>query len=62
MVTVFRELRTGSTEDLTARMILNLAEESGRLVLTDPKRFPPERVTAFAERILAAIVRAEPRR
>ena len=48
--------------DLTARMILNLAEESGRLVLTDPKGFPPERVTAFAERILGAIERTEPRR
>jgi AcrR family transcriptional regulator len=48
--------------DLTARAILSLAEDSGRLVLTDPERFPPERVTAFSERILAAIERAEPRR
>ena len=34
--------------ELTARMLSTLADESARLVLTDPKRYPPERVLAHA--------------
>lgn len=44
-------------EDLTARAILVLCEEAGRLVLTDPGAFTPERLTAFAAALLAAVRR-----
>ena len=45
-------------EDLTARAILVLCEEAGRLVLTDPVAFTPERLTEFAAALLAAVRRA----
>ena len=47
----------GVEEDLVARSILVLGEEAGRLVLTDPKDFSPERLTAFTAALLAAIER-----
>jgi AcrR family transcriptional regulator len=34
--------------ELTARMLSTLADESARLVLTDPERYPPERVVEHA--------------
>ena len=36
--------RASPDPELTARMISTLADESARLVLTDPERFPPERI------------------
>lgn len=50
----------GLDEDLTARAILVLCEEAGRLVLTDPERFTPERLTAFAGALLSAVARDRP--
>jgi AcrR family transcriptional regulator len=34
--------------ELTARMLSTLADESARLVLTDPERYPPERLVKHA--------------
>jgi AcrR family transcriptional regulator len=39
--------------ELTARSIRDLGEEAGRMVLTDPQRYPPERY----ERFVAAVMR-----
>lgn len=47
----------GLDADMVARSILALAEEAGRLVLTSPKDFPPERVAGFARDLLGAIAR-----
>jgi AcrR family transcriptional regulator len=47
----------GLDEELLAHTILALAEEGGRLVLTDPERFPPERLTEFATGLLASVRR-----
>lgn len=47
----------GLDVELMARIIVALGEEAGRLVLTDPQRFPPERHRRMAETILAAIGR-----
>ena len=38
--------------ELTARAIRDLAEEAGRMVLTDPERYTPERYTAFVQSIV----------
>ena len=32
--------------ELTARMIRDWAEQAGRMILTDPGRYPPERYSA----------------
>jgi AcrR family transcriptional regulator len=48
----------GLDEELVAHTILALAEEGGRLVLTDPDRFGPERLTAFTTRLLGALERS----
>jgi AcrR family transcriptional regulator len=36
---------------LAARAIRQLAEEAGRLMLTDPRRYPPERFERFAQSV-----------
>lgn len=41
----------GLDADLVGHAMLALAEMTGRLVLTDPGRFPPERLVAFVARI-----------
>jgi AcrR family transcriptional regulator len=41
--------------ELTARMLSTLADESARLVLTDPERYPPERVVEHARWALGLI-------
>lgn len=43
--------------DLLARAILVLAEESGRLILTLPDEYPPERMAGFTRALLAAVPR-----
>ncbi len=43
--------------EMVARSILVLAEEAGRLVLTAPADFPPERVASFARDALRAVGR-----
>jgi AcrR family transcriptional regulator len=40
---------------LTARAIRDLGEEAGRMVLTDPERYPPERYERFAETVMALV-------
>jgi AcrR family transcriptional regulator len=41
--------------ELTAHAILALAEHAGRLVITEPERYPPERMRRFVARLAAAI-------
>jgi AcrR family transcriptional regulator len=43
--------------ELLARTILVAGEEAGRLVLTDPDRYPPERLKRYAAAMLAAAPR-----
>ena len=47
----------GLDVELLARSLLAAGEEAGRLVLTEPGRFPPERLAEFAAKILAAAPR-----
>jgi AcrR family transcriptional regulator len=42
--------------EIAARAILRLTEEAGRMVLTDPQRFPPERYEQFAHTLMTLIV------
>lgn len=46
--------------ELMARAIIGLAEETARLVLTQPDRFPPERVVAVVRGLLADLSRSKP--
>jgi AcrR family transcriptional regulator len=39
--------------ELTARAIRDFCEQAGRMVLTDPHRYPPERYEQFAQNFLA---------
>jgi AcrR family transcriptional regulator len=41
--------------ELTARAIRDLGEEAGRMVLTDPEHYPPERYERFAESVMALV-------
>jgi AcrR family transcriptional regulator len=41
--------------ELTARMLLVLGEDAGRLVLSDPERFTPERLAGFVAALLAGL-------
>lgn len=43
--------------ELLARSMLAAGEEAGRLVLTEPDRFPPERLTDFTAKLLATAPR-----
>jgi AcrR family transcriptional regulator len=38
--------------ELTARAIRDLGEEAGRMVLTDPQRYSPERYACFVETVM----------
>ena len=38
--------------ELIARAIRDFCEQAGRMVLTDPRRFPPERYERFAQEFL----------
>jgi AcrR family transcriptional regulator len=38
--------------ELTARAIRDLGEEAGRMVLTDPQRYSPERYARFVESVM----------
>jgi AcrR family transcriptional regulator len=44
--------------ELTARMLSALADESARLLLTDPRRYPPERILRHAEWLLGSLLRS----
>jgi AcrR family transcriptional regulator len=41
--------------ELTARAIRDLGEEAGRMALTDPERYSPERYARFVESVLAML-------
>ncbi len=41
--------------ELTARAILDLGEEAGRMVLTDAERYPPERYVRFVQTVLGLV-------
>jgi AcrR family transcriptional regulator len=41
--------------EICARAILRLSEEAGRMVLTDPRRFSPERYERFARAVMTLI-------
>jgi AcrR family transcriptional regulator len=41
--------------ELTARAIRDWAEHAGRMVLTDPERYPPERYEEFVDRFLGLL-------
>lgn len=43
--------------ELSARAIRNLAEEAGRMVLTDPAGFSPERYEAYARSLMTLVLR-----
>jgi AcrR family transcriptional regulator len=44
--------------ELTARAIRDWSEQAGRMVLTDPERYPPERYERFAHTFLDLLARA----
>jgi AcrR family transcriptional regulator len=50
----------GMDVELMARIIVVVGEEAGRLVLTDPERFPPKRHRRMAAALLAAISQESP--
>ena len=41
--------------ELTARAIRDLGEEAGRMVLTDPQRYPPERYEQFTRGVMSLV-------
>jgi AcrR family transcriptional regulator len=41
--------------ELTARAIRNLSEDAGRMVLTDPAMYPPERYAQFAQTVMGLL-------
>jgi AcrR family transcriptional regulator len=49
------ELPSNLDVELVARAILNLGEEAGRMVLTDPIRHTPQRYERFVKRVLGLI-------
>ena len=48
--------------ELCARTLRDLAEEAGRMVLTDPERFTPERYATFVRSIMDLFGAERPRR
>jgi AcrR family transcriptional regulator len=47
----------GLDSELFARLILEMAEDSARLVLTQPKKFPVERIVRFTATLMEAVRR-----
>jgi hypothetical protein len=52
------QLPDGLDIELTARAIRDLAEQAGRMVLTDPNRFTPERYERFVQSVIALLGRS----
>jgi AcrR family transcriptional regulator len=50
-----RELPSDLDVELTARAIRDLGEEAGRMVLTDPERYPPPRYERFVQTVMALV-------
>jgi hypothetical protein len=42
--------------ELTAKSIRALGEEAGRMVLTEPDRYPPERYERFVEAVMRLVL------
>jgi hypothetical protein len=53
-----RELPGDLDVELTARAIRDFCEQAGRMVLTDPDRYPPERYQRFARDFLDLLARS----
>jgi len=51
------EVPAGLDVELTARAIRDLGEEAGRMVLTDPVRYPPERYERFSQMVMGLVWR-----
>jgi AcrR family transcriptional regulator len=49
------DIRIDLDIEICARAILRLSEEAGRMVLTDPERFSPERYERFARSVMELI-------
>jgi AcrR family transcriptional regulator len=49
------ELPEDLDSELTARVIRDLGEEAGRMVLTDPSRYSPERYERFAASVMGLV-------
>lgn len=49
------DIRADLDVEICARAILRLSEEAGRMVLTDPERFSPERYERFARTVMELI-------
>jgi AcrR family transcriptional regulator len=47
----------GLDTELFARTLVMLGEDAARLVLTDPDRYPPERLAGYAATLIAALAR-----
>ena len=47
--------RESPDPELTARMLSALADEAARLLLTDPERYPVERILAHTRWLLAPL-------
>lgn len=52
-----REGLAGLDAELFARLLQSVGEDAARLVLTDPERYPPERLARFAATLLTALER-----
>jgi AcrR family transcriptional regulator len=48
--------------ELASRAIRDLGEEAGRMVLTDPRRFPPERYERFVHSVIGRLIPTQPMR
>jgi AcrR family transcriptional regulator len=53
-----RQLPGDLDVELTARAIRDFCEQAGRMVLTDPDRYPPERYQRFARDFLDLLARS----
>jgi AcrR family transcriptional regulator len=49
------ELPRGLDAELAARAVRDLGEEAGRMVLTDPERFTPDRYERFVQSVMALL-------
>jgi AcrR family transcriptional regulator len=52
-----RGVPEGLDPELSARLLVSTAEEAGRLILSDPEKYPPERLLSNTKALLAAIPR-----
>jgi AcrR family transcriptional regulator len=53
-----KEFPRGLDVELTARAIRDFCEQAGRMVLTDPEAYPPERYERYTQDFLALLARS----